>query len=636
MAYEPFDYPVGVALLDQTNGIGFAGPWRAGGFNARAHDRATMRPGALSFPGLAVTGANHLQIDPPDGDAIAGLIRVLSVDLNQPGTTYYLSFLHRPEAEAEYSAVVLGSGEEPELSVGKSGSVRQYHVSQRGGRGRVYSGVEPVVGQTAFLVVKLEFRDGPDRFTLYVNPVPGSGEPSRGAVKEDLDLRFADGLTLYSRGAWSVDEIRIGTTWADVAPAETPRLETVTENWPGFRGPTGQGISSERNVPRHWSATSNIAWRVEVPSDGWSSPVVWDRRVFLTGTTAGGAACHVLCFDRDTGAIRWDRHVFDQMPAHKEDRNSHATPTPVTDGRTVYAVFGSGSVAAVDVDGTLRWTNHEVAFYSRHGLGASPILDGQLVIMPYDGSKRVPAAGQYPNNSEDEKVGWRTPWDQAEIVALDRQTGRRVWTGRRGSSRIAHATPVVYRENNVDRLLSIAGDAVQGFDLNTGERLWTVYCQGEGLVPSPVISGNLVVAASGFEKTTLRGVRLGGRGDVTPTHIAWEQKKGVPTQSSLLSVEPFAYGITDGGIATCLRAATGEIVWQERVGGNHCASPVYADGDIYFLSEAGETTIIRAGPKFEVVARNSVGAGERCQASLAVSHGRLFQRTERHLWCIGR
>jgi hypothetical protein len=136
-----------------------------------------------------------------------------------PGAKFYLSFLHRPDGEAEYSSVVLGTGDGGELSIGKSGSVRLYHISERGGVRRVLSNVEPVVGRTVFRVVKLEFKDGPDRFTLYMNPTPGGPEPASGAVKDDLDLEFAEGFTLYSRGAWSVDELRLGHTWEDVTPA---------------------------------------------------------------------------------------------------------------------------------------------------------------------------------------------------------------------------------------------------------------------------------------------------------------------------------------------------------------------------------------------------------------------------------
>ena len=221
IAYEPFDYPVDTLLVGATNGFGFDEPWRPGGFNTRLFNLARMKPSALDYPGLATTGTNHLQIDAvPDGiDAIHGVTRLLSTNLAMPGAKFYLSFLHRPDGEAEYSSVVLGTGDSGELSIGKSGSVKRYHISERGGVGRVLSDVEPVVGKTVFRVVKLEFKDGPDRFTLYMNPTPGKPEPPTGTVKDDLDLKFAEGITLYSRGAWSVDEIRLGLTWEDVTPA---------------------------------------------------------------------------------------------------------------------------------------------------------------------------------------------------------------------------------------------------------------------------------------------------------------------------------------------------------------------------------------------------------------------------------
>ena len=221
IAYEPFDYPAYTALVDQTNGFGFAEPWQSGGFNARIFNLANMEPGALHYPGLATQGTNHLHIEAVSGEGISGLTRLLATNLNTPGAKFYLSFLHRPDGEEEFSSVVLGTGAGPELSVGKSGSTRRYHVSQRGGVGRVFSEVEAVVGKTAFLVVKMEFKPGPDRFTLYLNPTPGQPEPAGGVVKDDLALEFAENLTLYSRGSWSLDELRLGTTWEDVTPAQS-------------------------------------------------------------------------------------------------------------------------------------------------------------------------------------------------------------------------------------------------------------------------------------------------------------------------------------------------------------------------------------------------------------------------------
>ncbi|HKQ39597.1 MAG TPA: PQQ-binding-like beta-propeller repeat protein [Verrucomicrobiae bacterium] len=407
------------------------------------------------------------------------------------------------------------------------------------------------------------------------------------------------------------------------------------ENWPQFRGPTGQGISAEKNLPMHWSADSNLIWKTEIPGEGWSSPIIWNDKAFLTSATERGTKCHVVAIDRKSGKILWDKELFEQVPLRKEGKNSYATPTPVTDGKRVYGVFGDGSVVALTLDGELVWSNRDVQFYSRHGLGASPIVYGDLLIMPYDGSNRVGTPGNWPNNTAEERLGWQIPWDKSFVAALDVNSGKRVWTGKRGMSRIAHATPIVVEHGGKEQIVSIAGDAIQGFDPKTGERLWTVYAQGEGLVPTPVAGDGLILAASGFEKTTLRGVRMGGKGDVTQTHIAWEQKKGVPTQPSPLYVKGHVYAITDGGIATCYKADSGDVIWQERIGGNHSASPVFADGKIYFLSESGDTAIINASPKFRgILATNSIN--EKCQASMALAQGNIFIRSEKHLFCIGK
>jgi outer membrane protein assembly factor BamB len=400
-------------------------------------------------------------------------------------------------------------------------------------------------------------------------------------------------------------------------------VSSFAENWPCFRGPTRQGVSSETNLPWRWSATSNVRWKTAIPGEGWSSPVIWGDHVFVTTATLNGASCRVLALDRRDGRILWDTEVFQQVPKRKEGKNSYASPTPVTDGARVYACFGEGSFAALDYSGTVTWVNHDFPHYSQHGLGASLVLHEDLVIMPRDGS----------NEGEDRKLGWQKPWEQARILALDKQTGALRWEGRRGQSRIAHVTPNIRIENGHPRLISAAGDVVQAHDLETGKQIWTAYSQGEGVVPSVVLADDLAVTVSGFEKPTIRAFRAGGRGDVTKSHLAWEQTRGVPMIASMLYVRPYLYTITVGGVAQCLDVTSGEPVWQERVGGNHSASPVYADDRIYFASEEGELVVIKAGPEFEVLARNPLN--ERIQASPAISQGNLFIRTEQHLYCVG-
>lgn len=224
IAYEPFDYEANVPIVGQTNGFGFTSAWVPGGFNARLFDLFHIHSGALAFPGLATKGTNHAsgEAPPPGTPGIAGLGRILSTNLAVPGMTYYLSFLHQVDADQDYASIVVGTGRgmAKELSIGKSASPARYNIAQRGGGGRVFSDVQPAAGETVFLVVKMEFRNGPDKFTLFVNPKPGRPEPFSTAVKEDLDVEEAEMIYLYSRGAWSVEEIRLGTTWADVTPAQ--------------------------------------------------------------------------------------------------------------------------------------------------------------------------------------------------------------------------------------------------------------------------------------------------------------------------------------------------------------------------------------------------------------------------------
>jgi len=401
-------------------------------------------------------------------------------------------------------------------------------------------------------------------------------------------------------------------------------VPTSAENWPQFRGPDGQGRSSETGLPFKWSATNNIAWRAELPGEGWSSPVVWGDRVFVTTATEEGVSCRVICLDRRTGAELWNHEVFQQQPRRKEGKNSYATPTPITDGQRVYAVFGDGSMAALTVEGRLEWTNRDIKFYSQHGLGASPILVGDLLVMPFDGSSEGP----------DKQVGWKIPWADAVLLAVNKHTGKEVWRGNRGKSRIAHVTPSLLVRDGQSQIISGAGDVVQSFDPHSGKLIWSVYSQGEGVVPSIVLGDDLVYSCSGFEEPTIRAIRPDGEGDVTKSHIAWEQKTGVPNQPSLLYAKPYLYSITDGGIVACFDGATGKVQWQKRIGGNHSASPVWAEGRIYSLSENGETVVFAGGKKFEELARNALDA--RCQASLAVSQGQLFVRTDRHLVCIGK
>ena len=399
---------------------------------------------------------------------------------------------------------------------------------------------------------------------------------------------------------------------------------TLAENWPQFRGASGQGVSAEKSLPLKWSVTENVAWKTELPGESWSSPVVWGERVFVTTATDGGESCRVVSLERKTGKILWNHEVFKQVPRRKEGRNTYATPTPSTDGERVYVCFGDGSFAALNFAGNVVWTNRDYKFYGQHGLGSSPILYQGLLIMARDGS----------SEGDDKKLGWQTPWDQSRVIALDAKTGKERWQGKRGLSRISHGAPVIWEHGGKAEVVSEAGDVVQGFDVQTGERLWSNEVVGEGKVPSTVIGDGLVFTAGGWGgKETIKAFKLGGKGDQKEAQLVWEQKKGMPKVPSMLYVKPHLFAITDGGVATCMKADTGELMWQERVGGNFSATPLAAGGRIYFLGDNGETTVIEAGPEFKVLAKNPLG--EKVQASMAVSQGQLFIRTEKNLICIG-
>lgn len=392
------------------------------------------------------------------------------------------------------------------------------------------------------------------------------------------------------------------------------------QDWTRFRGPNGQGIASESDLPLKWSEDSNIAWKTPIAGQGWSSPIVSGDHVFVTTATEEGVSCRVIAIDRKSGDVRWNTEVHRQVPGPKRAQNSYATPTPVTDGTRVYAAFYDGTVVAVDFDGNLVWRNEDVDFHSLHGLGASPMIAGGRIVMPFDGS-----------SPEEQRVGWKEPWDQAVVLAIDKETGKTSWRGQRGLSRVGHVTPITI--DNGQTVVSAGGDRVQAHDVATGERIWSVYSQGEGVTPSPVLGEGLIFTSSGFEDPTIRAIRPGGRGDVTDSHIVWEQKRGVPALPSPLYVDPYLYTITRDNILYCFEASTGDVVWQERLDGNYSASPLFADGRIYITSEAGKTTVLEPGPQYQELATNDLSG--KTMASIAVSQGNFFLRSGDALYCIG-
>ena len=399
------------------------------------------------------------------------------------------------------------------------------------------------------------------------------------------------------------------------------------EQWSRFRGPNGQGISTATGLPTQWSATENIAWKTPIPGEGWSSPIIWNDHIFLTTATDGGKECRVIAVDRKNGEILWNELVFTQKLSQRHDRNSRATPTPVTDGQKVYAVFPNGHFVALDFAGNIVWKNEELDFYSHHGFGASPMIYGDLLITPVNPSSTV----------EPVRLGWQLPWDKSYLLALDKNTGQERWKGMRESSRISHSTPAVIQVDGKDQILSAAGDVVQGFEPATGKLIWTAKSDGEPAVPSPAIGEGMVFMATS-PSSPIIAVKTDGKGDVTETHIAWEQRRNIPMTGSFLYVKPCLYVPGDNNTFAALDPATGNVLWTRRFEGKMDSSPIYADGKIYVTTNIGTTTVLKlnADPKqaAEEVAVNEIG--ESVQATLAVAGKQLFLRTEKELWCIGK
>ena len=408
------------------------------------------------------------------------------------------------------------------------------------------------------------------------------------------------------------------------------------ENWPCFRGPTRQGESQAKGLPLEWDAAKEggkgLKWKTEIPGEGHSSPIVWGDRIFVTTATEGGAGAEVLCVSAEDGKVLWRTKVFTQETARKETRNTYATPTPVTDGKRVYALFGSGGVAALDFEGKVEWEFREYRFYSRHGLGSSPVLEDGMLVIPWDWSTDPDKEG-----ADKERVGWQLPWDRSFVFALRAEDGKQAWKTMRGSSRISHITPNMWTDESGRRVVvSAAGDVVQGFDLKNGELLWTADNPGEGITPSVMIAEGLVIQANGFGGAdSVRAFRLAGaKGKLPETAMAWEQDKNPPKLPSMIHAAPNLYCVTEGGMAWCAKTATGEVVWRERLGGTYAASPILADGKIYITGDDGVTAVIEAAESFKVLARNPLG--ENVQASPAVWNDHLLIRGEKHLFCIGK
>ena len=385
------------------------------------------------------------------------------------------------------------------------------------------------------------------------------------------------------------------------------RMSAQEEDWPQFRGPGGQGHASARGLPKEWSETKNIAWKVPLPGNGWSSPVIQGEKIWLTASVDEGRSLRALCLSRSDGKLLHDLEIFRQEEAGSiHSKNSHASPTPVLEGDRVYVHFGAHGSASLRSDGRILW-KHRFEYNHRHGPASSPVLFEDLLIYNCDGT------------------------DVQFVAALDKHTGELRWKKSR-KGRMAYTTPLTIQVEGKPQLVSTGGDQVVTYHPLSGEEIWRVRYDGFSLVPRPVFGLGLVYICTGYPHPSLYAIRPDGQGDVTESHVAWTLKRGVPLNPSPLLVGEELYMVSDRGIASCLDARTGKHHWQERLPGEYSASPVYADGKIYLLNEEGEATVLEVGKAFKKLGSNRLPG--RTLASFAV-HGRaIYLRTDSHLYRI--
>jgi outer membrane protein assembly factor BamB len=415
------------------------------------------------------------------------------------------------------------------------------------------------------------------------------------------------------------------------------RLGAEEANWPEFRGPQGNGISTATNLPLHWGEQQHVKWQTSIHDRGWSSPVIWDQQVWLSTATMDGHELFAVCIDRDTGKVIRDLRLFDvAKPQYCHPFNSYASPTPAIEAGRIYVTFGAPGTACLDTQtGKVLWTRRDIECNHFRAAGSSPILYGNMLLLNFDGS------------------------DHQFVVALDKQTGRTVWQKQRfidfqdlgpdgqpdqgGDTRKAFATCQIAAFGEQTILLSQGSRALSAYDAASGAELWRVEERSAySGATRPVTGHGLVFFPSGFASGQVLAVRPGKQGEVLDAkaprppgmqlQVVWKTNRNAPKKPSLLLLGDLLYAIEDNGVATCWEAMTGVTVWSERLGGHYSASPLAADGRIYFFSEEGKTTVLAAGREFKKLAENQLGDG--FMASPAVSSEALFLRSRTQLYRI--
>ncbi|HRF02756.1 MAG TPA: PQQ-binding-like beta-propeller repeat protein [Pirellulaceae bacterium] len=383
----------------------------------------------------------------------------------------------------------------------------------------------------------------------------------------------------------------------------------LPNDWPAFRGPTGDGRVAGPATPLVWSDTNHVVWQVPIQGLGWSSPSVVDGVVYLTTAVQEEErlSLRALAISADDGRVIWDREVnsVETVPSIHA-KNSHASPTPVIHDGAVYVHFGTYGTACLQAsDGSIVWINREIDYPPMHGSGGSPVLhDGVLVII-CDGSS--------------------DPF----VVAIEASSGKQLWKRPRSvEARISHSfgTAAIATVDGRAQVIAPGPEHLAAYDLTSGEELWQVRAPGWSVVPVPIFYRDLVIYNRDYDNPELLAVRLGGRGDVTDTHVVWRLKRGAPSTPTPVLVGDELYFVSDKGVVTCADAATGEVHWTERIGGNYSASPLAFDDRLLLLDEDGHATWLALGKEYRVLGTNDVTG--RTLATPAFVDGAMYLRTD--------
>ena len=390
----------------------------------------------------------------------------------------------------------------------------------------------------------------------------------------------------------------------------------LAEDWPGWRGPRGDGSSVEKQVPLKWDAAKGVgvAWAADIPGEGHSSPIVLGKRIFVTAAVPETEERLLLCLDRDSGKQLWRRTVVTSFLEHKHRENSYASSTPATDGKRVFVSFLDGTdavIAAYDLDGKQQWVARPGTFTSTHGYSSSPVVFEDKVIV----------------NGDHDGDAW--------IAALSREDGRTLWKIDRENKTRSYCTPLIRDLAGRTQMILSGSKCVASYDPRTGKRIWIIDGPTEQFVASIVYNPkhDMLFMTGGFPAHHILGIKPDGQGNITDTHIVWRTTKGVSYVPSPISEGDYFVVVSDGGVASCFHAETGEMYWQQRVGPHAHSSIVSANGLVYITTDDGATTVVKPGPTYEEMAHNTLG--EPTSSSPAISEGHLFLRGAKHLYCFG-